>query len=150
MNMIVSFFLSYMPWFWLAAAVLFAVIEAATLGLTTIWCAVSAVVMIFVSLTPLPLKWQFVVFALLSLLLIFFTRPFAVKRLHIKKETTNADSLIGKKVQIIKPITEFEKGQAKVNGAVWTAAAADQGDIPAGSECTVEKIEGVTLIVKKV
>lgn len=149
MDILLNFFMSYMPWLWFVLAVIFALIEAATLGLTTIWCAMSALVMVFVSFTPLPLKWQFILFALISLLLIFFTRPFAVKHLHVKKEKMNADSLIGKKVHIVKAITEFEKGQAKVNGAVWTAAAADHSDIAAGSECTVEKIEGVTLIVKK-
>ena len=146
---LVVFFSFYTPWFWFATAVLCAVIEGLTLSLTTIWFALSAVVMIFISLLRPPFYAQCLMFALIALLLLFFTRPLALKLLRIKREKTNADSLIGKKAQVIKNITEWEKGQVKINGAVWTAAAAGGEDILQGSECIVEKIVGVTLIVQK-
>ena len=108
-----SMFLAfYTPWFWFAIAVICAVIEGLTLGLTTVWFALSAV-------------------------------------LHAKREKTNADSLIGIKAVVLQTITEWEKGQVKINGAVWTAASVDGAVIPAGDECIIEKIEGVTLIVKE-
>lgn len=146
---LVVFFSFYTPWFWFATAVLCAVIEGLTFGLTTIWFALSAVVMIFLSLLHMPFYLQCLIFVSIALLLLFFTRPLALKLLRIKREKTNADSLIGKKAQAIRTITEWQKGQVKVNGAVWTAAASNSEDIPEGSECIVEKIEGVTLIVKK-
>ena len=140
----------YTPWFWFGIAVVCAVIEGLTLGLTTIWFALSAVLMIFISLLQLPFYAQCVLFALVALLLLFFTRPLALKFLHTKRENTNADSLIGKKALALQTITEWEKGQVKINGAVWTAASVDGTAIPAGDECIIEKIEGVTLIVKKI
>ena len=146
-----SMFLAfYTPWFWFGIAVVCAVIEGMTLGLTTVWFALSAVLMIFVSMLPPPFYVQCVLFALVALLLLFFTRPIALKLLHAKREKTNADSLIGKKAVVLQTITEWEKGQVKINGAVWTAAAVDGAVIPAGDECIIEKIEGVTLIVKKI
>ncbi len=146
-----SMFLAlYTPWFWFGVAVVCAIIEGITLGLTTIWFALSAVVMIFISLLQPPFYVQCVLFALIALLLLFFTRPFAIKFLHAKREKTNADSLIGKKAVVLQAVTEREKGQVKINGAVWTAASVDGADIPAGDECIIEKIEGVTLIVKKI
>ena len=51
---------------------------------------------------------------------------------------------------VLQTITEFEKGQVKINGIVWTAASIGNAEIPAGDECIIEKIEGVTLIVKKI
>ncbi len=140
----------YTPWFWLGIAVLCAVIEGMTLGLTTIWFALSAVLMIFVSMFHPPFYLQCLLFALIALLLLFFTRPLALKLLHTKREKTNADSLIGKKALVLQTITEFEKGQVKINGIVWTAASIGNAEIPAGDECIIEKIEGVTLIVKKI
>ena len=140
----------YTPWFWLGIAVLCAVIEGMTLGLTTIWFALSAVLMIFVSMFHPPFYLQCLLFALIALLLRFFTRPLALKLLHTKREKTNADSLIGKKALVLQTITEFEKGQVKINGIVWTAASIGNAEIPAGDECIIEKIEGVTLIVKKI
>ena len=140
----------YTPWFWFGVAVVCAVIEGMTLGLTTVWFALSAVLMIFVSMLHPPFYVQCVLFALVALLLLFFTRPIALKFLHTKRENTNADSLIGKKALVLQTITEWEKGQVKINGAVWTAASVDGAAIPAGDECIIEKIEGVTLIVKKI
>ena len=145
-----SMFLAlYTPWFWFGIAVVCAVIEGLTLGLTTIWFALSAVLMIFISLLQPPFYAQCVLFALVALLLLFFTRPIALKFLHAKREKTNADSLIDKKAVVLQTITEFEKGQVKINGIVWTAASIDGAVIPAGDECIIEKIEGVTLIVKE-
>ena len=140
----------YTPWFWFGVAVVCAVIEGMTLGLTTVWFSLSAVLMIFISMLHPPFYVQCVLFALVALLLLFFTRPIALKFLHTKRENTNADSLIGKKALVLQAITEWEKGQVKINGAVWTAASVDGAAIPAGNECIIEKIEGVTLIVKKI
>ena len=145
-----SMFLAfYTPWFWFGIAVICAVIEGMTLGLTTVWFALSAILMIFVSMLHPPFYVQCVLFALVALLLLFFTRPIALKFLHAKREKTNADSLIDKKAVVLQTITEFEKGQVKINGIVWTAASIDGAVIPAGDECIIEKIEGVTLIVKE-
>ena len=146
-----SMFLTfYTPWFWFAIAVICAVIEGMTLGLTTVWFSLSAILMIFISMLHPPFYAQCVLFALVALLLLFFTRPIALKFLHAKREKTNADSLIDKKAVVLQTITEFEKGQVKINGIVWTAASIDGAVIPAGDECIIEKIEGVTLIVKKI
>ena len=145
-----SMFLAlYTPWFWFAIAVICAVIEGMTLGLTTVWFSLSAILMIFISMLHPPFYAQCVLFALVALLLLFFTRPIALKFLHAKREKTNADSLIDKKAVVLQTITEFEKGQVKINGIVWTAASIDGAVIPAGDECIIEKIEGVTLIVKE-
>ena len=139
----------YTPWFWFGVAVVCVVVEGMTLGLTTVWFALSAVLMIFISMLHPPFYVQCVLFALVALLLLFFTRPLAVKFLHAKREKTNADSLIGKKALVLQTITEWEKGQVKINGAVWTAASVDGTALPAGEECIIERIEGVTLIVKE-
>ena len=60
---------------------------------------------------------------------------------------TNVDSLIGKKAFVIKDIRKNKKGQVKAEGAVWTAQSGNGAEIEIGSECIVERIEGVTLIV---
>lgn len=140
-------FTLYTPWFWFGIAIVCALIEGATLGLTTIWFAISAVLTIFVSLFRPPLYIQCGIFVLTALLLFFFTRPIALKLLHIRREKTNADNLIGKKAYVLQTITKWDKGLVKVNGTVWTAASRDGSDIPKKSECLIEKIEGVTLIV---
>jgi len=135
-------------WLWVALTVFFAVIEVFTLGLTTIWFAIAALVMVFLSFLHIPLVFQVLIFLAISAVLLFFTRPIAVKKLKIGKVKTNVDSLIGKCALVTKKITEFDRGEVKINGIIWTARTEDGSTLEEGSKCEVARIEGVQAIVK--
>ena len=142
--------LEYLPWFWLFLVILFTAIEVATFGLTTIWFALGALVMLFLSPLPIPFLWQILLFLIISSVLLIFTRPVAVKKLKVGREKTNADSLVGQRALVLKDITEFEKGLVKIHGMEWSARSVDGGTIAKNATCRVERIEGVTLVVGKV
>ena len=91
---------------------------------------------------------QILIFLVLSGALLFLTRPLAIKKFKLGAEKTNVDSLIGKHALLVKGIGEFEKGEAQINGQRWSACAADQGEIKAGTRCEVIRVEGVRLIVR--
>ena len=148
MDSVYSFVLGNLPWFWLALAVVFIVVEVLTFSLTTIWFAGGAFIMIFLSFAPIPFRWQLLIFAIASFALLAFTRPFAVKKLKVKSVALNSDSLVGKKVRVTEKITELEKGAVKVNGVVWSARSKSGAPIESGSECVVTAIEGATLVVE--
>ncbi len=139
-------------WFWLSVMVVCVLIEALTLALTSVWAAIAALIMIFVSQTGLPFKWQLLLFLVLTIALIVTTRPFAVKKLKLGKNKTNVNSLVGQEVLVVKKISPFQKGEVKAkNGVIWTAQNADpqsSSEIPEGTVCTIEKIDGNTLSVK--
>lgn len=139
-------------WFWLGVMLLCVVIEAATFALTTVWGAISAFVMIFVSRTNMPLKWQLILFLVLTIVLVLTTRPFAVKKLKLGKDKTNVNSMEGQEVLVTKRISRFEKGEVKAkNGVIWSAKNADEqddADISEGSVCKIVKVDGNTLSVK--
>ena len=135
-------------WFWVALVILFALIEVFTLGLTTGWFAIAALVMVFLSLLKISLPIQILIFLVISALLLIFTRPLAVKKLNMGKEKTNVDSLIGKHALVIKSIGEFEKGEVKIGGQIWSARAEDNSEINEGTKCEVLRVEGVQLIVR--
>ena len=78
--------LEYLPWFWLFLMILFTAIEVATFGLTTIWFALGALVMLLLSPLPIPFLWQIFVFLIISAVLLIFTRPIAVKKLKVGRE----------------------------------------------------------------
>ncbi|MDD2231521.1 MAG: NfeD family protein [Sphaerochaetaceae bacterium] len=137
---------SIMPWIWLAAMVVLVIIEALTMALTTIWGAISALVMIFLSMTGLAVHWQILIFLVLTITLILTTRPFAIKKLKLNAKT-NVATIIGQDVVVTKKITKFEKGEAKSSNAVIWAAASDS-EIPEGTICTVSSVEGNTLILE--
>jgi membrane protein implicated in regulation of membrane protease activity len=145
-----DFIISHLPWFWLSVTILCVLIEAFTFTLTTIWFAISGVVMIFLSRTPLPFKWQLFIFLVLSIILLILTRPFMLKKLKLGlKPETNADMIIGQEVFVTKAVSEFKKGEAKSSsGVIWTASSSDHAPIPEDTVCIVDSIHGNTLILK--
>ncbi|WP_178841945.1 NfeD family protein [uncultured Treponema sp.] len=148
----IQFIQNNLMWFWLSVMVVCVLIEALTLALTSVWAAIAALIMIFVSQTGLPFKWQLLLFLVLTIALIVTTRPFAVKKLKLGKNKTNVNSLVGQEVLVVKKISPFQKGEVKAkNGVIWTAQNADpqsSSEISEGTVCTIEKIDGNTLSVK--
>ena len=147
-NMLV-FISNYDSWFWLAVLIVCCILEFFSLGLTTIWAAIAALPMIFIARTNLDFRWQLIVFVSLTLLLLIFTRPFAVKKLKNGSLKTNVDSMIGSQVLVTEKISGFEKGSVKTkNGVIWSASAAENSvEISEGSLCNVCEVKGNTLIV---
>ncbi len=147
------FFMNNLMWFWLAVMVVCIVVEAATFALTTVWGAISALVMIFVSKTNMSLKWQLVLFLVMTIVLVLTTRPFAVKKLKLGKDKMNVNSMEGQEVLVIKKISKFEKAEVKAkNGVIWSAKNADEQDdseISEGSVCVISNVDGNTLSVKR-
>jgi membrane protein implicated in regulation of membrane protease activity len=139
-----------MRWIWAALVIILTLIEIFTYGLYTVWFAIAAFIMVFLSMLKIPLPIQLLIFLVISALLLFFTRPLAVKKLKIGKVKTNVDSLVGMHALVIKPISEFERGEVKVNGQIWTAEAEDNAAISNGVKCEVIRIEGVRAIVRPV
>ena len=137
--------------FWLAALIILLLIEIATMGLTTIWFAGGALVAVIVTLIGGPIWLQIVLFLLVSLLLLFFTRPLAMKYFNRERIKTNVDSVIGKQVIVQEQIDNIKgTGRVTLEGNEWTARALQSDRIYEPSEIVVVKeVKGVKLIVEK-
>ena len=134
---------------WLAVFVLLIVIELATMGLTPIWFAGGAVAGFIASMLGANVVIQAVVFFVVSIVLLIFTRPFAVRYINSNKTKTNIDGLIGQEALVLEEINNIrETGCARLEGKEWTARSVDDTVIPADTVVIVERIEGVKLIVK--
>ena len=135
---------------WLIVFVLLAVLEAVTMGLTTIWFAGGALAGFFTALLGGGFLLQLAVFCAVSLVLLIFTRP-AVLKLRKGKETpTNADRLIGETGVVKETIDNLAAtGLVQVKGQDWTARSETDGVIPADRKVRVCQIDGVKLIVKE-
>lgn len=133
---------------WLILAVIFGIIEALTLGLTTIWFAGGAILASICAMLGAPLPVQIAAFFVASILLLYFTKPLIKKQLKVGKEKTNTDALIGQEAIVITAIPPLESGQVKLNGLVWTAVSEDRHDsIKEGTTVIINRIEGVKVIV---
>ena len=117
---------------WLAVFVLLIVIELATMGLTTIWFAGGAVAGFIASMLGANVVIQAVVFFVVSIVLLIFTRPFAVRYINSNKTKTNIDGLIGQEALVLEEINNIrETGCARLEGKEWTARSVDDTVIPA-------------------
>ena len=135
---------------WIIVLIAAIVIEVATMGLTTIWFSGGALVAMIIELLHGSISLQIIVFLIVSLILLYFTRPIAVKYFNRERTSTNLDSLIGKRAVVTSAIHNLhETGQVMVEGKEWSARSKD-------SEVTFEKdsivqivsIKGVKLIVE--
>lgn len=134
--------------FWLAAAVVLVVVEAISVGLTSIWFALGALAALVVSFFTENIWIQIGCFLVVSFLTLFGVRPAARRFMASSRQATNADRVIGAEGVVVEAVDNLNaKGQVKVNGTLWTARAQDDGMIPVSARVRVERIEGVKIIV---
>lgn len=135
---------------WLAIAAVMIIVEIVTLGLTTIWFAGGALISALIACFGDNWFIQLVVFAVVSLVLLIFTRPIAQKHLMKDPEKTNVEGLIGEKAYVTESINNIQsKGAVKLKGVEWTARSFSDEPIAEGEEVIVKAVSGVKLIVSK-
>lgn len=140
-----------MIWIWLVIMVVFMIVEAATLGLTSIWFALGALAAFISSAVHAPLLLQILWFLVVSVVAIVATRPLARKYVNAKREPTNADRVLNRVGVVIERIdNSSSSGRVSVDGRVWTARSDTEMPIEEGKEVRALRIEGVKLIVSEV
>lgn len=140
--------MSYMAW--LVIGVVCGIIEVATMGFWFLWLALSALLVSLLSWLNLitSLYPQVVVFGLITIFLVIFTRPLALKLFKTNEVKSNVDALIGLKGVVIMEIAPPHPGQVNLQGQIWTARANEK--IGLDAHVVVRSVEGVTLYVDPV
>lgn len=142
---------SMMQIMWLVLLVVFAVGEAATVGLTSIWFAAGSLAALIAALLGGPLWVQLTLFLAVSLLCLAAARPLAKRHLNSKVEPTNADRVIGETAQVIEDVDNVHgKGAVVIRGMTWSARSQDGGPITTGTMVRVLRIEGVKVFVEPI
>lgn len=135
---------------WLVALIAFVVIECISYQLMSIWMAVGALSALISYGLGADFVVQFVIFIVVSVVLIILTRPFVNRFLNSKNEKTNVDNLIGKKSVVLSEIDNIKGiGTIKLNGIEWSARSDDGQIIEVGKVVSVVRVEGVKVIVKE-
>ena len=134
---------------WLAALVILLLAEALTLGLTTIWFAGGALIALIAAPVGANVWVQLGIFLAVSLLLLIFTRPAALRYMNKSTLKTNVDSLTGEVGVVSERIDNLEAtGKVKLTDVLWTARSEDGTVIEEGAVVEISRVEGVKLIVK--
>ncbi|MEG1275470.1 MAG: NfeD family protein [Ruthenibacterium sp.] len=138
--------LSVSSWVWLALVVVFAVLEAVTIGLVCIWFAAGAVAALITSAFTSSAPTQIIVFLIVSFVALAVTRPYIKKRRLDQQVPTNADMNIGRKAVVIADITPDVPGRVKLDGVDWIARSVDV--LHTGELCVVKSLDSATLTVR--
>ena len=134
---------------WLIAAVVLAIIEAFTQGLTTIWFAGGAVAAAGVSVVSDSILIQFAAGLIVSVILLYFTRPLAVQKFNRDVVKTNISAVIGKIGIAESELTSRESGTVKADNKLWTAVLAQgAANVKQGESVEILAVEGVKLVVR--
>jgi len=137
-----------MFWIWMAAALVFLIVELGVPGLVFICFATGAVgAAIYAQITPDAYLMQTGIFAVITIILVPLTRKFAKRISNNSAARSNIDALINQPAIVVKDIEPLEEvGQVRVQGEVWSARASVA--IANGSKVTVVSVEGNRLQVR--
>lgn len=136
---------------WLGLLILFAVGEAVSVGLTSIWFAAGALAALVCALLNGPLWLQITLFIIVSILCLLAVRPLAKRYLNGKVQPTNVDRILGEEAQVTEAIDNIRgKGAVTIGGITWSARSQNGEAIPTGALVKVLRIEGVKVFVEPV
>ena len=137
--------------FWVAALVVFLIVEAVTAGLVSIWFVFGSLVALICAVLGAAVWLQIFWFVIVSVATLVLTRPLVKRYVDSRSIATNADRSIGRAAVVTERIDNLAAtGAVNLDGVVWTARSTDDAvAIEAGERVTVRAIEGVKLIVER-
>lgn len=136
---------------WLVILIVAICVEVATMGLTSIWFAGGALIAVIAAALSFPVWLQIILFLVVSIVLLVFTRPVAVKYFNKDRVRTNVESMIGRQAIVVSEIDNLQGiGQVTVGGQEWSARSEDDKKrMAVGSVVEVVAVNGVKLIVRE-
>ena len=136
---------------WVALMVVFAIVEAATVNLVSIWFVGGALTALIVQLLGGSIWLQLALFLVTAGVLLAGLRPFVRRYVAPRRTATNADMVLGREAFVLETVDNLHgTGSLKLDGKVWTARSATDAVLPEGMLVKVVKLEGVKLYVEPV
>ena len=137
--------------FWSVMLIVAIVAEFATQQLVSIWFAAGALGALLTAALNGSALLQLIVFTVLSVLLLIFTRPILRKVLSFPVKDTNAKMDVGKLAVVVQEINpRTGTGRACLNDTEWMAVSADGSIVPVGTTVRVDDMDGARLLVTPV
>ncbi|QUB96774.1 NfeD family protein [Leptotrichia sp. oral taxon 221] len=136
--------------FWTMATAIFSILEIVIPGLVTIWLALAALILTAISFFIKNPNIEFVIFTVLSIVFVIFTRPVLKKYLEDKK-TNFSSKMVGQELKIEK-VVDLESPkkvyEVKFKGVIWKGVSSEifrEGEI-----VKIEDFEGNKIILEKI
>ena len=110
---------------------------------------------VFAAITALiggNIYWQLLLFAIFTLISLFWVRPFAQRYLHKGEDNrvSNADALMGRQGRVVESVKADGFGRVQIDGDIWKAVTNEPQDIVAGKNVRVVGRERTSITVETV
>lgn len=136
---------------WFVLLVAFAVLEIATMNLTSIWFVAGSLAALLCAIFGGSPILQILLFVVISGATLAIVRPIAKKYLTVEVKATNADRVLSMVGIVTEEINNtLAKGAVSVGGKVWTARSLTGEILKEGTYVRPKAMEGVKLIVEPV
>ncbi len=139
----------FMIGLWIVIFVLTLIIEICTNETISIWFSVSSLMSLILACININWIVQFVVFLVLSNILLFIFYFILKRKMKDKLIEKNGEELIGTSIIITKEIGLFSNGEGKLKDINWTCMVETDESILVGETAIIVGFEGNKLIVKK-
>ena len=136
--------------FWAILSGIMAILEIIIPGLVTIWFALSALIVMFLSNFIGDSLIQFLIFAVLSIIFLIFTRPVLRKYIELQRKTNFDSSMKGMDVKVERVVDarKAEKEyEVKVKGSIWTGVSEEM--LSSGEVVKIKGFRGNKIILEK-
>lgn len=132
---------------WVFIAILFIIFELTTNTFVLLWFGISALVSAALNYLGFDIYIQFAVFIILSLVLIFLTRKFAIKVTEEPTKKATSERLIGMKATVIKKLSANE-AIVEVRGEKWSAIIPEDANVD--DVVKITSIDSIKLVTEKI
>ena len=94
--------------------------------------------------------WQLLMFAIFTMISLFWVRPFAQRYLHKGEDNrvSNADALLDRQGRVVEAVKADGFGRVQIDGDIWKAVTNETADIPEGSHVRVVGRESTIITVE--
>lgn len=136
--------------FWAILSGIMAILEIIIPGLVTIWFALSALIVMFLSNFVGDSLTQFLIFAVLSIIFLIFTRLVLRKYIELQRKTNFDSSMKGMDVKVERVVDarKAEKEyEVKFKGSIWTGVSEEM--LSSGEVVKIKGFRGNKIILEK-
>ena len=148
----IEYFASNMWQMWVIIAVICLILELMNGDFFIMCFAIGGVCSSIAAAVGGNIYVQLAVFAITSVLSLFFVRPAALRYLHKNEDTrvSNADALIGQTGRVSEPIVADGFGRVAIDGDDWKALSVDGQPIEKDARVRVVSRESIIITEERV
>jgi membrane protein implicated in regulation of membrane protease activity len=146
----IEYFAQHLWQVWAVMAVICLILEMTAGDFFIICFSIGAVFAAITALVGGNIYWQLLLFAIFTLISLFWVRPFAQRYLHKGEDNrvSNADALMGRQGRVVEAVKADGFGRVQIDGDIWKAVTNEPQDIVAGKNVRVVGRESTIITVE--